>query len=754
MSGNDDLILRPYPNFHSCRLEDPDKYPKKRYEKCGQKHNGKCIDVIYGIVSPKKSEIQALRYPKEIWTASDARSHCKSKNGSFEAATGKEKQDDLIGQHSGYPSDLTVRNYQVRFDTIDEKGRSVEAVLATEERVQVLDLSRWAVVEEILLMNGRKSVDKIPLLDSHNRSSIQNQLGSIRNFRVEDNKLIGRKYFSRSPVADHAWTLTKEGHSTDNSIGYRITKSETIPRGQTVIVEGRSFAAGDENDLRVVTEWELKEASVVPIGADKEAKNRNSKDFSGDTQMTTELEKQTTDILDIERERIDQLKKLAGNDVPVDVVERAITEGLTIETAKPIFLKALRSARPMVGNGPESIVVGTDLNRESLPAALSDSLCRRAGIELFRTDVNDAPVLDNNRKPQKREPHARAVQFSNLRLADLARVCLKESGVEDAWQMSDRLVIRKAITADQFTGHRFHDRGFASTISLPEILGSTLGRSLLQSYIEYPKMWPLFAKKTTAPDFREITRVRLGEIENLKQIPEGGEYSYATVGENREKYRLSKYGEIFGLTFESLVNDDLKALTEIPRKLAQAAVRKEDVLVFAILTTNDKMSDGIALFDAAHANLAGAGAALTVASLNAMKLAFRKQVNKAAGGDSVLLNIEPKILIVPAALEGIAKKLLESEFDPDDVTGKTANIWQNALELAVHPLLDTASATAWYISAAPVENGLELSFLESEQTPALEQEQGFENDTLRYRVRHVVAAKAVDFRCLYKNPGA
>jgi hypothetical protein len=736
-------------------LEDPDKYPKKRYEKCGQKHNGKCIDVIYGIVSPKKSEIQALRYPKEIWTASDARSHCSSKGGSFEAATGKVKQDDLIDQHSGYPNDLTVRNYQVKFDTINEKERSVEAVLATEERVLVLDLSGWQVVEEILLMSGRKGPDKIPLLDSHDRSTIQKQLGSVRDFRIEGNKLIGRKYFSKSSVAEHSWLLTKEGHSGDNSIGYRVVNPVMIEPGQEDEVNGKKYKASDKYALRIVTEWELKEASVVAVGADKCAINRNQKVIDGRDTKMPDVEKQTTDILDIERERIDQLKKLAGDDVPVDVVERAITEGLTIESAKPIFLKALRSARPMVGSGPgESITVGRDLNRDSLPAALSDALCHRAGIDLIKVDVNGAPVLDNSGKAQKREPHAWAVQFSNLRLADLARVCLKESGVEDAWQMSDRLVIRKAITADQFTGHRFHDRGFASTISLPEILGSTLGRSLLQSYIEYPKMWPLFAKKTTAPDFRGITRVRLGEIENLKQIPEGGEFPYATIGENKEKYRLSKYGEIFGLTFESLLNDDLKALTEIPRKLAQAAVRKEDVLVFAILTANAAMDDTVLLFHATHGNLAAAGTALSVAALNAMKLAFRKQVNKAAGGDNVLLNLEPKVLIVPAALEGISKKLLESEFDPDDVAGKTANIWQNALELAVHPLLDTASATAWYISAAPVEGGIEICFLESEQTPALEQERGFENDTLRYRVRHVCAAKSIDFRALYKNPGA
>jgi len=76
---------KPYPNEHACRLENPNDFDKFNRVTCGQKHNGKCIDVIYG-VKAGKSKIQALRYPKKIWTASAAKSHCKTRDGSFEAA--------------------------------------------------------------------------------------------------------------------------------------------------------------------------------------------------------------------------------------------------------------------------------------------------------------------------------------------------------------------------------------------------------------------------------------------------------------------------------------------------------------------------------------------------------------------------------------------------------------------------------------------------------------------------------------------
>lgn len=77
----------PYPNEHACRINSPNKYTSIRRKNCDMKSGGKCLDVIYGIKGGK-SEIQAYRYKKTIWSASSARSHCQSHNGSFEAASG------------------------------------------------------------------------------------------------------------------------------------------------------------------------------------------------------------------------------------------------------------------------------------------------------------------------------------------------------------------------------------------------------------------------------------------------------------------------------------------------------------------------------------------------------------------------------------------------------------------------------------------------------------------------------------------
>jgi len=78
----------PYPNEHACRLTDPGQYDSLRRQNNAGKVNGKRIDFIYGIKN-NKSEIQAIRYPKEIWKPEDARTHCTSRKGiSFEKASG------------------------------------------------------------------------------------------------------------------------------------------------------------------------------------------------------------------------------------------------------------------------------------------------------------------------------------------------------------------------------------------------------------------------------------------------------------------------------------------------------------------------------------------------------------------------------------------------------------------------------------------------------------------------------------------
>lgn len=165
--------------------------------------------------------------------------------------------------------------------TFKKEGDSVmvEAVITTEAPAIVADWERWEMVREILLMKGvvLPETKQVTLLNTHSRYSTEDIRGSIRELRVEGYALIGDVHFWSK--AEDDISLVKEGHLTDLSAGYKTFEEHTIEvgKGAQADVDGRIIKNDFEDGLRLLirTKWELKEGSLVPIGADKAAKFRS-----------------------------------------------------------------------------------------------------------------------------------------------------------------------------------------------------------------------------------------------------------------------------------------------------------------------------------------------------------------------------------------------------------------------------------------------------------------------------------------------
>lgn len=116
---------------------------------------------------------------------------------------------------------------------------------------------------------------------------------------------------------------------------------------------------------------------------------------------------------------------------------------------------------------------------------------------------------------------------------------------------------------------------------------------------------------------------------------------------------------------------------------------------------------------------------------------------------------QPKFLIVPVSLETFAEQLLSSLVDPAK-NSSTPNLdFIRGLTLIADPRLDANSTAAWYLSASPYQmEGILRAYLAGEARPYLEENQEFDRDALSYKVRLDFAAGVMDFRGLYKNPGA
>lgn len=94
------FIVQPYPNEHACRVNDPKKY--ERFARKEFEHEGKKYYAIIGFFKDGGSEVQAYRYPKDIWSEAQAREHCKNHEGqTFEAARTEVEQiaNEFTAEH-------------------------------------------------------------------------------------------------------------------------------------------------------------------------------------------------------------------------------------------------------------------------------------------------------------------------------------------------------------------------------------------------------------------------------------------------------------------------------------------------------------------------------------------------------------------------------------------------------------------------------------------------------------------------------
>lgn len=169
---------------------------------------------------------------------------------------------------------LFVRELSLRASSIDEKERSFEAVVATEQRVAIIDWQRYEVIDEILVARGGQFPEQVPLLPNHRRYDVLDVIGSAKSFRREGDKWVGRGIVAepaneRDDVAV-IWKRVAAGHIRAVSIGYQVLNSVDIPPGKRASVDGKQYQAG-ERLLRISTEWRVHELSLTPIGADSMA---------------------------------------------------------------------------------------------------------------------------------------------------------------------------------------------------------------------------------------------------------------------------------------------------------------------------------------------------------------------------------------------------------------------------------------------------------------------------------------------------
>jgi hypothetical protein len=240
----------------------------------------------------------------------------------------------------------------------------------------------------------------------------------------------------------------------------------------------------------------------------------------------------------------------------------------------------------------------------------------------------------------------------------------------------------------------------------------------------------------------------LGEAPELLKVNEHGEVTRGGMAEAKQSYTLATYARIFGITRQALVNDDLGAFAEMSQKFGRAAAEFIAKELVAKLTSNPTMDDGVVLFHATHGNLGTAGVISITTLAEALKL---MRLQKGLDGKTPV-DVTPKYLVVPAALEVVARQYVAQI---NATKASDVNPFNADLEVVVDPRLDANSATAWYLAAdASSIDTIEYSFLEGEPGPQFESRAGFDVEGIETKVRLDFGCGVVDHRGLFKNAGA
>lgn len=573
------------------------------------------------------------------------------------------------------------------------------------------------------------------LVDTHSTHSVKSILGVVERAWVEKKQCKATVRLSKREDVAGIVDDIRDGIISNISVGYIIHDTEISENSDTNIVTVR------------IKDWEPGELSVCSVPIDFKAGVRSEE--QNHFQEVEISNKRTMEKPVVTTETVVETRSEATNVVVAETPVALDAKQIIAQERKRVsdINLAVRAAQiddQEFVNGLVERNVSIDQAREAIINKMAENQEKTqvrgqvvGNVTVDEADKRRAGMV--NAIMHRANPSVELKEGSDMRglsLIDMARECIEIAGVKTRG-MSKREIAEAGLNIRS---------GMHSTSDFPIILGNTVNRVLRAEYDIQERTFSKWASRGTAKDFREMSRASLGEVGDFKEVKEGGEYEYTSLGEGQEKYKVVKFGQIVAITWETLINDDLDAFSRVPRKIAAAAARKQSDIVYAILTGSHLMADNVQLFHATHKNLA-TGAAISIESVTAMRKLIRNQKGL---NDKDFLSLTPKYVIAGPDSEQAALQFFSSNYVAN--TAGNVNVWNGSVEPIIEPRI---TGNAWYFAASPsMIDTVEYSFLEGEGELFTEQRNGFDVDGLEIKARMVFGAKAIDFRGLAKNPGA
>lgn len=633
-----------------------------------------------------------------------------------------------------------IRQLGFRAASLDREKRTVDVVIASETPVPL-----WGKWTEVLRMDGAQYGAQHPLLDSHDRGSIKSIVGRLSNFRAEGSELVATMSFSEAnkEIADLALALIAEGNLTDASVGYRILEEVPVDSETPVMVNGKPYVGR----TYVITKWQVKEGSLVAVGADtasklrsdsrmpddsdgqhtegvrsmteeerkaqeekqraadeaarkakeaeeraeKEAKERAAQPAPTTKQPATDpavdAEKIRTEAKRAERARQEEIRaigQMAG--IPEADIAKAIDDDTSAETFRAEAIKKFRSdTKPLGGN--MRVSVGPDLNVESLRAAIPFSIAQRAGLPAFKELDPTKPTQFSLRDEKVPE---RTAEFSRLSLMELARTWAESHGFRTIGKQP--LEILELVGRNGPLRHRAAPMDTTSDFSV--LLENTMNKMVANRYLLSQFAWQMFTRILPANDMRQHNLYSMGGTDTFKRVGESGEIQgIGSYDGKKEVLQPYAWGAKRGITDDVIINDDMAAIQAVGDELGYAAAKTLHLLFLTSLlspgannTGPTMLETGRALFNTTDGNLVTSGALPSKTTFDAMYKAFALFTDRAGAP----LGLVPTHLYCPVTIQGSVQSFLGSEryISTDAALTPEKNVYAGRITPVFDPWLD------------------------------------------------------------------
>lgn len=566
-------------------------------------------------------------------------------------------------------------------------------IVANTGAVMTFGKIRYALDVERVATKG----DKIPIVYGHN---LERGIGHAEKVYAENGKLIVEGVVSRetSEARDFV-TGARNGFPWQASVGGIVSKTTNIKEGETYDLHG-SLLAGP---VKIIDEFTLYEVSVVEFGADERTSSTitASEDIKDDS-MDEQIEKVEVKAEEVETnfaaqreaeaaelERVAEIKaRSQGNDEIL--MAQAIREGWTSDRFELESLRASRKAAP----------IATPQENDS-PEVFEAVALRAAGFN-----------------PEKHYSDQVLTAADKLGRFGLREFVARASGVAPT---RDNSWISAAF----------------STHSLDYILSRTVNAILLQAFDYADGGWKKVFKLGSVSDFKTAQRYRLNSDLTYQPLTDGGNIKHGEIEDEAFDVKADTRAIMFALTRKDVINDDLGALTDLPRQFGYAAAETINQACWKLFM-NPANVGGNAFYYASAGTLK-TSCALTLDNLSAARAAFFSKTKKSGAP----LGIPPTLLVVPTSLEDKALMLTKATQLNNGSTSDTPadyNPQYGRFQVVGVPYLEYASytnysATSWYLLADPNRcAAFEAVFLNGKTAPTVERaETNFDTLGIQYR---------------------